>query len=88
MLETRHHQALPPCIAGVDAGRSQVDVFSLGAAYLGPAYTPFILAGDPSQNNFHVKDLELTPDMATRLDDRMHLLSGMDLCVAISTKTA
>ncbi|HEY6226493.1 MAG TPA: DUF1501 domain-containing protein [Verrucomicrobiae bacterium] len=78
MLEERHRNALPLCIAGVDAGRSQIDVFSLGAAYLGPAYTPFILAGDPSQNNFHVKDLELTPDMATRLDDRMHLLSGMD----------
>src|ERR1041385_8378350 len=78
MLEERHRNALPLCIAGVDAGRSQIDVFSLGAAYLGPAYTPFILAGDPSQNNFHVKDLELTPDMATRLDDRMHLLHGMD----------
>jgi hypothetical protein len=78
MLEGRHTNSLPPCVAGVDDGRSQVDVFSLGAAYLGAAYTPFILAGDPSKKDFHIKNLELTPDMATRLDDRMHLLKGMD----------
>lgn len=78
MLEYRQKNALPPCVAGVDDGRSQVDVFSLGSAYLGTAYTPFIVAGDPCRKEFHVQNLELTPDMATRLDDRMHLLRGMD----------
>ena len=48
MLEGRHRNALPPVIAGVDDGRSQVDVFSLGAAYAGASHTPFIIAGDPS----------------------------------------
>lgn len=78
MMEPRQNNAFPTCVAGVDSGRSQVDVFSLGAAYLGPAYTPFIVAGDPSQKGFKLQNLELTADMATRLDDRMHLLSGMD----------
>ncbi len=78
MLEPRRKNGLPACVAGVDSGRSQVDVFSLGPAYLGTSYTPFIAAGDPSQKTFRVDDLELTPDMATRLDDRLHLLKGMD----------
>lgn len=78
MLESRRRNALPPCVAGVDSGRSHIDVFSLGSAYLGAACTPFIIAGDPSQKDFHVQNLELTPDMATRLDDRTHLLKGMD----------
>ncbi len=78
MMEPRQKNPFPTCVAGVDSGRSQVDVFSLGAAYLGPAYTPFIVAGDPSQKSFKLQNLELTTDMATRLDDRMHLLNGMD----------
>ncbi|HAM71241.1 MAG TPA: DUF1501 domain-containing protein [Verrucomicrobiales bacterium] len=78
MLEGRHRNPLPPCVAGVDDGRSQIDVFSLGPAYLGTACTPFIIAGDPSRKDFHVQNLELTPGMAARLDDRMMLLGGMD----------
>lgn len=78
MLEGRRKSALPTCIAEVDNGRSHIDVFSLGPAYLGSAYTPFMVTGDPSANNFKVQNLGLTPDMATRLGDRMHLLSGMD----------
>lgn len=78
MIEARRRGALPSCIAGVDSGRSHIDVFSLGAAYLGTASTPFIVAGDPSRKDFHVQDLELTPDMATRMEDRVHLLQGMD----------
>ena len=61
-----------------DDGRSHIDVFSLGPAYLGPSQTPFIVAGDPSRAEFRVKDLEVTQAAATRLEDRMHLLSGMD----------
>ena len=79
MLEPRQKNALPPCIAGVDSGRNHIDVFSLGTAYLGAAYSPFIVAGDPSQKDFQVQTLELTPSMATRLEDRTSLLRGMDL---------
>jgi hypothetical protein len=78
MLEPRQKNALPPCIAGVDSGRSQVDVFSLGSAYLGTAYSPFIVAGDPSHKGFQVQNLELTGESAARMDDRVHLLQGMD----------
>jgi hypothetical protein len=78
MLESRRRSPLPACVAGVDDGRNHIDVFSLGSAYLGPSQTPFIVAGDPSQPGFRVKDLEVAQAAATRLDDRMHLLSGMD----------
>lgn len=78
MLEPRQRNGLPTCIAGVDSGRNHIDVFSLGPAYLGTSNIPFIAAGDPSQKDFHIQDLELTPDMATRLEDRMHLLGGLD----------
>lgn len=78
MLESRHNGALPPVVAGVDNGRSQIDVFSLGPAYLGSAQTPFMVVGDPSAPDFKVQNLGLTPDMAARLDDRTHLLHGFD----------
>src|SRR6185369_13363126 len=78
MLESRHRGALPPVIAGVDNGRGQIDVFSLGPAWVGSAYTPFMVVGDPSSEKFKVQNLGLTPDMETRLDDRLHLLHGMD----------
>jgi hypothetical protein len=37
-----------------------------------------MVAGDPSAPDFKVQNIGLTPDMETRLDDRIHLLSGMD----------
>ncbi len=80
MLEGRSRRgaALPPVVAGVDSGRSQIDVFSLGPAWVGSAYTPFMVVGDPSSDKFKVQNLGLTPDMQARLDDRLHLLDGMD----------
>lgn len=78
MIEERHRGALPPVIAGVDDGRSQIDVFSLGPAWVGSANTPFMVVGDPSSPKFKVQNLGLTPDMEGRLDDRLHLLSGLD----------
>jgi hypothetical protein len=74
----RPSSGMPTCVAGVDNGRQGIDTFSLGAAYLGPAATPFMVAGDPSSAEFKVQNIGLTPDMETRLDDRMHLLQGMD----------
>lgn len=78
MLAGRYQKGLPPVVAGVDEGRSQVDVFSLGPAYVGASHTPFMVVGDPSSDKFKVQNLELTPGMATRLEDRAHLLQGMD----------
>lgn len=69
---------LPNCIAGTDGGRDKVDTYAMGAAYLGQKYVPFIVGGDPSKSNFEVKNLTLHPDLADRLDDRLHLLQSFD----------
>ena len=75
---TKPGEPMPACIAGTDNGRQGIDVFSFGAAYLGPSTTPFIIAGDPSAPDFKVQNIGLAPEMETRLDDRMKLLQGMD----------
>ena len=75
---TRSEQPMPATVLGVDGGRQGIDVFSFGAAYLGPSTTPFVVAGDPSAPDFKVQNIGLTPDMQARLDDRVHLLDGMD----------
>jgi hypothetical protein len=62
----------------VDAGRAQIDTFSLGTAYLGPAYGPFTVGGDPSEPGFAVQNLGLAKEMEQRLDDRASLLGGLD----------
>jgi hypothetical protein len=69
---------VPNYVSGTDDGRNDVDVFSFGAAYLGPAYTPFTVAGDPSSPRFEVKNLSLAPGLTGRLDDRVRLLDGFD----------
>jgi hypothetical protein len=69
---------VPNYVAGADNGRTGVDVFSFGAAYLGSAYTPFIVDGDPSTSEFKVQNLSLAPEMEGRLDNRVQLLSGFD----------
>ncbi|MCA9014860.1 MAG: DUF1501 domain-containing protein [Planctomycetaceae bacterium] len=69
---------LPNYISGANAGRDGVDVYSFGAAYLGPAYTPFSVPGDPSAPDFQVQNLSLNQSMSDRLDDRRTLLTGLD----------
>jgi hypothetical protein len=77
-VRERVHAGVPNYVAAVDAGRDGVDTFAFGSAYLGGATTPFFVAGDPSAKDFHVQNLGLAPAMASRLDDRTRLLSGMD----------
>ena len=77
-LLTKPGEPMPATVAGVDNGRSGIDVFSLGAAYLGPSTTPFMVVGDPSAPDFKLQNIGLSPDMETRMEDRMHLLKGMD----------
>lgn len=69
---------LPNYICGADNGRTHVDVFSFGAAYLGSSYTPFTFGGDPSQPNFKIENLGVSEQVAARLDDRMQLLGAFD----------
>jgi Protein of unknown function (DUF1501) len=69
---------LPNCIAGTNNGRDGVDVFSMGAAYLGPAYQPFIFPGDPSDPKFQIRNLELSATTENRIDDRLTLLRDFD----------
>ena len=71
-------QGLPHNILMPDQGRHGVDVFAYGSAYLGPAYTPFVVPGDPSTPQFTVPNLSLPPEMAARLEDRRRLLAGVD----------
>jgi hypothetical protein len=75
---TRPEQPMPACVLGVDQGRQGIDTFAFGSAYLGPSTSPFVVVGDPSAPGFKVENIGLTPEMATRLDDRVHLLHGMD----------
>jgi len=69
---------LPNYVSGVDQGRSDVDVFSFGAAYLGPSTTPFTVVGDPNAPKFEVKNLAMNAALAGQLDDRERLLHGFD----------
>ncbi|QVL30373.1 DUF1501 domain-containing protein [Telmatocola sphagniphila] len=69
---------LPNYISGVDSGRQGVDVFSFGAAYLGPSYTPFFVPGDPQLPDFSVQNLKMSPGMVANLDDRQKLLASFD----------
>lgn len=69
---------LPGYLSFTDGGRDGVDVYSFGAAYLGSAYAPFTIPGDPSQADFQVSNLALDKSLSERLDDRRLLLTGFD----------
>jgi hypothetical protein len=69
---------LPNYICGADDGRTQIDVFSFGSAYLGPSTYPFTFGGDPSQPNFKVQNLALLKELEQRLDDRESLRRSLD----------
>lgn len=69
---------VPNYVAGADPGRTGVDVFSFGAAYLGQGPTPFTIGGDPGDPAFRVAELALDPGMAERLKARTRLLAGFD----------
>jgi len=77
MLEGRN-VGLPNYIVGADNGRTQIDVFSFGSAYLGPSTYPFTFGGDPSEPGFKVQNLALLEQLNGRLDERQSLLRGLD----------
>lgn len=80
VAKSREHfrASVPNYIAGADPGRDGVDVFSMGAAYLGPTYTPFTVAGDPGDPVFRVPNLAPVAEVTGRLDDRVRLLRSFD----------
>jgi hypothetical protein len=71
-------RGLPNYTALMDAGRSGVDTFAFGGAYLGPTYEPFIVAGDPSDPNFKVMNVTMDEAAARRIADRAALAAGLD----------
>jgi hypothetical protein len=77
LLEARR-AGVPNYIAGVDDGRQGIDTFSFGSAYLNQATHPFFVVGDPSQKDFHVRNLALAKELEDRLDDRASLLASLD----------
>ena len=81
-IVAKHRQhisrGLPNYVAATDGGRGGVDVFSFGAAYLGPAYTPFTVVGNPNATDFQVKDLSVSTEMESRLANREELLAELD----------
>ncbi|REJ87141.1 MAG: DUF1501 domain-containing protein, partial [Planctomycetota bacterium] len=72
------NRGIPNYISGANAGRDGVDVYSFGAAYLGPSYAPFSVPGDPSAENFEVRNLQLSASTENRLEDRATLLTSFD----------
>jgi hypothetical protein len=78
VMKMREHIeiGMPNYIAGMDPGRDGVDVFSLGAAYLGPSYAPFTVAGDPSSPTFKVPNLAPIAEVTGRIEDRVRLLQS------------
>ncbi|HEV3146613.1 MAG TPA: DUF1501 domain-containing protein [Gemmataceae bacterium] len=71
-------RGVPNYVAGADAGRDGIDVFSFGSAYLGPSTHPFMFAGDPSAAGFQVKNLSANPNTAAQLPARLKLMQNFD----------
>ncbi|MCH2571189.1 MAG: DUF1501 domain-containing protein [Planctomycetes bacterium] len=68
-----------PNYIGVNAV-TRYDSFTIaGPAYLGPAFEPFKITGDPSKPQFHVPNVGLpTAALAQRLQRRVDLKDGLD----------
>ena len=65
-----------PQYVGV-GGQASIGVHRGGPAYLGPAYGPFEVAGDPSKPRFQIQNLQLN-DTADRMNQRLGLLRRLD----------
>ena len=74
----RQRRAALNYVLMTDQGRHNIDVYSFGTAYLNTAYSPFTVAGDPSQPKFEIQNLALSGKAENRLADRHTLLQGLD----------
>lgn len=68
---------LPNYVSMNPGGRIN-DVFAQGPAYLGQAYLPFNVEGDPSSPSFTVPNIAPSAGVTGRVDDRMRLLGSLD----------
>jgi hypothetical protein len=58
------------------------------AGWLGPAYDPFLIAGDPNAKNFRVSGLDLIDGVSTaRIEARQALLGELKSATAAGTRT-
>jgi hypothetical protein len=73
----RANNGLPNYVSLNPGGRTG-DVFAQGAAYLGQAFTPFTVEGDPTTPNFVVPNITPLQNVDGRIDDRMRLLGNLD----------
>ena len=71
-------RGVPNYVAGVDAGRQDIDTFSFGSAYLGNSTHPFTVFGNPAEPGFKVANLEPLAGLESRLAGRMELLRNLD----------
>ena len=76
-LREHRNNGLPNYVSMNPGGRTN-DVFAQGPAYLGSAYLPFNVEGDPTTPNFVVPNIAPAAQIVQRLDDRMRLLGGLD----------
>ena len=67
-----------PNYVSMNPGGRTNDVFAQGAAYLGQAYMPFNVEGDPSLPSFSVPNIAPSEAVTGRIGDRMSLLKGLD----------
>lgn len=71
--EVPSHVALPHVMYNV------VQLPGQGAGYLGSAYNPLQITGDPNDANFRVDELDLPADLSlARLESRQSLLAAID----------
>ena len=57
---------------------TNADSYSQGAGYLGKSYEPFLVGGNPAEENWAVPNLSIVPELNPRLEDRRRLLAGFD----------
>lgn len=58
--------------------KTGVDSYSQGAAWLGNSYTPFLVHGDPSKDDWAIPNLAVLPELQPRLQDRWTLRDRFD----------
>lgn len=67
-----------PAYSIISKGRSDATLQGTGA-YLGRAFDPFVINGDPNSKDFKIRDLSLTANLSVeRLEDRRRLLRSID----------
>ncbi len=69
---------LLPNYVGVNGVISYDGFVIAGPGYLGPAYEPFMVSGDPNDPKFEVPNIGLKPEQTERVRERVRLRKGLD----------